>query len=230
VKVTRTGLLTLATIVGLAFALGAGAPQGESTAGGPKANRLGMVCEYGITLAFRGELASAESSFLSLLSSTPRDPRALTNLGNVQLLRGEFKDALGFFARARKGDSKDPGILLDQAIAYLLLGEDESALKAAREAISLAGGLSPAATLIGFSPEGRPSDSVKAGEQLYLNKNEIRALLEAAAAATPPDSLSAAVSKTSSGTGKKGRKRIWRSAGTRGEDYHDAAALIYWKR
>ncbi len=193
-------------------------------------DRLGTVCEYGINLAFRGELAASESVFISLLSLSHRDPRALANLGNLHLLRGDLKDALGFFGRANKIDGKDPGIVLNRAIAYLLLGEDELALDAAEQGIGMAGGLGPAASLLGIRLEGRASDSVKTGARVYLSKNEIRALLEAAAAGIPSDSLSVAGAAAPPSPPKKGRKRIWRTAGTRGGESRDAVALIYWKR
>ena len=65
--------------------------------------------EYGVTLAIGGEEARAESVFVTMLSHTRGDARALNNLGNLRLLRGETGVALAFYDRALRGDSLDAG-------------------------------------------------------------------------------------------------------------------------
>src|SRR6266850_1677647 len=71
--------------------------------------------EYGVTLAVSGEEARAESIFVTMLSHTRGDARALNNLGNLRLLRGETGVALAFYERALRGDSLDAGIHLNRA-------------------------------------------------------------------------------------------------------------------
>ena len=66
-------------------------------------------CELGITLALAGRAAAAESVFTSLLSHSPRDARALTNLGNLALLRGEPRLGLAFYAGRDSGTAPTPG-------------------------------------------------------------------------------------------------------------------------
>src|SRR5512138_1127971 len=66
--------------------------------------------DYGVTLAVSGEEARAESIFVTMLSHTRGDSRALNNLGNLRLLRGETGVALAFYERALRGDSLDAGI------------------------------------------------------------------------------------------------------------------------
>ena len=51
--------------------------------------------EYGVSLAMQGEAARAESVFVSLLSNSRGDARALNNLGNLRLLKGETEGYLG---------------------------------------------------------------------------------------------------------------------------------------
>src|SRR6266481_7519779 len=63
----------------------------------PDSSRLRAECEYGIALALAGADARAESAFVSLLSHVPGDARALNNLGNTHLLRGDLDVALAFY-------------------------------------------------------------------------------------------------------------------------------------
>src|SRR5947207_3786352 len=81
--------------------------------------------EYGVTLAISGEEARAESIFVTMLSHTRGDARALNNLGNLRLLRGETGVALAFYERALRGDSLDPGIHLNRATALMLIGDKD---------------------------------------------------------------------------------------------------------
>src|SRR5262245_61618575 len=83
--------------------------------------------EYGGTLAVSGEEARAESLFITMLSHTRGDARALNNLGNIRLLRGETGVALAFYERALRGDSLDAGIHLNRATGLLLIGDKERA-------------------------------------------------------------------------------------------------------
>ena len=97
--------------------------------------------EYGVTLAVSGEEARAESLFITMLSHTRGDARALNNLGNIRLLRGETSVALAFYDRALRGDSLDAGIHLNRATALLVMGDTERSEKAFARGVKLAGGV-----------------------------------------------------------------------------------------
>ncbi len=145
-----SGLRQMVTLGALfAFAI---APRAAGGADRADAEALSRECDYGVTLALEGRCAAAESTFLSLLTHAPGDARALNNLGNLSLLHGELEAAHGFYARAARTDSLDAGILLNDATALLLQGNDESAESLARQAIALAGGVDRAAGLLGLSP------------------------------------------------------------------------------
>ena len=185
-------------------------------------------CDLGVALALEGEPARAESLFISLLSHSPGDARALTNLGNLHLLRGESEVALTFYGQAAAADSTDAGIVLNEATALLLLGDEDGAQERARLGVRMAGGPLNAAELLGLRYEGPQTEAAKGAERAYLSKEEVLALLRAAAGRVPADSA-----KTVGAAGRaqpKKRAPVWRSAGPRASDGSDSAALVYWKR
>ena len=145
-------------------------------------SRLRAECEYGIALALAGADARAESAFVSLLSHAPGDPRALNNLGNTHLLRGALDVALAFYQQASEADTSDPGIVLNGATALMLRGDEEEAQSLAAEGVRRAGGVRQAALLLGLKAPESSSDAPKAGDRAYLRKDEVLALLRAAAA------------------------------------------------
>jgi tetratricopeptide (TPR) repeat protein len=198
-------------------ALAAGPPSGSEA-----------MCDYGITVALLGQTARAESVFIALLSRSRGDPRALNNLGNVALLRGEPELALSYYGRAAATDTLDGGIVLNEATALTLMGDDESARERAAEGIRLAGGPHAAGYLLGLQYSG--AERAKASRQAYLSKDELEALLRVAAGRVPTDSVR--VVPDSTATNRVPHTRhvpVWRSAGARAGD-QDAAALVYWKR
>ena len=182
--------------------------------------------DIGVSLAMSGEAARAESIFVSMLSHSRGDARALNNLGNLRLLRGELGVALAFYDRALRGDSADAGIHLNRATALMLMGDEPRAEQAAATGVRLAGGVEAAQALIGITSE---TPAGKADQKAYVNKNEIRALLKSAASAVPGDSARAAGGGAATPAGK-GKTPTWRSAGPRASDQSDAAAVLYWKR
>src|SRR5207249_3866737 len=105
-------------------------------------------CDYGAKLALEGNLAAAESVFTSLLSLSPGDPRALANLGNLHLLRGDRDSALALYRLAAAADGADAGLHLDRAIALFLMSQDDLAREAAAEAVARAGGSRRAVSLL----------------------------------------------------------------------------------
>src|SRR5439155_1897753 len=110
----------------------------------PAPGALRAECDYGVMLGLEGKGAAAESVFTSLLSHSPGDSRALTNLGNLHLLRGDRDVALAFYDLAAAADSADAGIRLDRAVALYLMSQDTLARAAAAEAVAMAGGSKPA--------------------------------------------------------------------------------------
>jgi tetratricopeptide (TPR) repeat protein len=187
--------------------------------------------EYGIALAMSGESLEAESVFASLLSSTPGDARALTNLGNLRVMKGEFGVALAFYDKALRAVPDEAGVVLDRAIALLLIGDTERAEAEAARAVTLAGGESQADWLLGLS-SAEPGPTSRASEKQFLSKDQIRALLQAAARRVPrsPAPSLAAHDSVSSEARARRPNSTWRSAGTRASDGGDVATMLYWMK
>jgi len=184
--------------------------------------------EYGVTLALSGEEARAESLFVSMLSHTRGDTRALNNLGNLRLLRGETGVALAFYERALKGDSLDAGIHLNRATALMLLGDQKRSEEAFAVGVKLAGGVDRAQALLGITPDkSAPTD--KAAKKTAIDPDQLRAMLKHAATSVPKDSVRIMDSNVaSSSSGKK--TSTWRSAGARASDGSETPSILYWKR
>lgn len=201
-------------------------------------------CDYAVTLALMGETARAESLFIAMLGDTPGEPRALNNLGNISLLRGETEVGILFYRHAIDGDSTDPGIHLNLAAALLLDGRTAEAGEEARRGVALAGGAEPAARLLGLAP----GNTDKATEGGGLSEEEVRALIQGAVAripgaeAMPGDSTGAAL-RDSTGAADSTRvpaagappadgppPRTWRSGGSRAVRTPQGVDALYWKR
>ena len=179
--------------------------------------------DYGVTLAMGGEEARAESLFITMLSHTRGDARALNNLGNIRLLRGESNVALAFYDRALRGDSLDAGIHLNRATALMVIGDTERSGAAFARGVKLAGGVEQAQALLGILPEKQPDE--RAAKKTAIDPEQIRAMLKEAARSVPTEkaqSVSAAKK-----TGKT--PSAWRSAGPRASDGSETPGLLYWK-
>lgn len=189
---------------------------------------LGGECELGVALALNGERAHAESVFVSLLSHHPGDAAAFTNLGNLRLLDDDPEMALAFYRRAERADSTDAGIVLNEATALLLLGDDARAEARAREGLRMAGDVGAAASLMGL--HYRDAGAGRGAERARLSQEEVLELLRAATGRVPADSVGASErpDSTLENTRRK-RGPVWRSAGPRAGDL-PAPALLYWKR
>lgn len=182
--------------------------------------------EYGVSLAIGGQDARAESVFVSMLSQTRGDARALNNLGNIRLLRGEAGVALAFYDRALHADSLDAGIHLNRATALMIIGDEARSRQCFAIGLKLAGSLEHAEALMGLPPENQPTD--KAAKKTAIDPEQLRAMLQKAATAVPSDSVhSAGHGATSSAAGKQ--PSAWRSAGARSSDGSDTPQLLYWK-
>ena len=182
--------------------------------------------EYGITLAFGGEIERSEEVFTSLLTRAPGDARAFNNLGNLYLLRHELDVALAFYNRANARAADDPGILLNRATVLLLQGKGDEAEAQAAKAIEMAGGMGQAASLLGLHA-GTEND--KGADKTRMSKQEILGLLHDALAAVPQDSTAAKDSTALVNAAKK-KHGTWRSAGARASEADDNQPVLYWKR
>ncbi len=180
--------------------------------------------DYGVSLAMSGEEARAESLFVTMLSHTRGDARALNNLGNIRLLRGETSVALAFYDRALRGDSLDAGIHLNRATALMLIGDKERSAMAFFRGVQLAGGVEQAQALLGILPEKQPDE--RAAKKTAIDPEQVRAMLKQAASAVPTAKAQAvAAAKTGGKT-----PSAWRSAGPRASDGSETSGLLYWKR
>jgi len=181
--------------------------------------------EYGVSLAVGGDAARAESVFVSMLSQTRGDARALNNLGNLRLLRGETGVALAFYDRALHGDTLDAGIHLNRATALMMIGDEARARQSFAIGLKLAGSLEHAQALMGLPPEKQPTD--RAAKKTVIDAEQLRAMLQKAATAVPKDSVSSGHTAKPDAAGKQ--PSAWRSAGARGSDGSDTPQLLYWK-
>jgi len=217
----------IACIASFAFAVAIS----SAVVAGAAPDQLQSQCELGITLALSGDNARAESVFVSLLSRSPGDPRALANLGNLCMIRGEPDLALAFYRRAAARDTSDAGIVLNEAVAFMLLNDAESAEDRATVGIEKAGGTKQAASLLGLraseqEAESRGADRV--AERPHIAKSEIASLLSAAKQSVPASSAGADTEDVRAE--KKRPEGSFRSAGTRASGETVMADMIYWKR
>lgn len=185
--------------------------------------------QLGVALAVSGQTAKAESVFVSLLSDVRGDARALNNLGNLRLVRGDLGVALAFYDRALRGDSADAGIHLNRATALMLMGDDERAQESAARGVKIAGGVAQAEALLGIRSDRADKAPGKAAEKKYVSKDEVRALLLQASKSVPSDTQKAGAPAAAPADGKK-KAPTWRSAGPRATDAGEAVVVLYWKR
>jgi Flp pilus assembly protein TadD len=198
-----------------------------------RTEQASLLTEYGVTLAMRGDVARAESVFVSVLSVSPKDPSALNNLGNLHLIKGEPAVALAFYNRAMVFDTTDAGIRLNRSLAMMLTGDNEEARAEAKRAVRMAGGVDLAAALLALKTKHEPSKEAKASTQTYLSKSEVMALLESAVSGVPADTSRAAQSdsaRAASKTATAAKVKAWRSAGLRAEDMNEVTTSVYWKK
>jgi hypothetical protein len=143
--------------------------------------------------------------------------------------------ALAFYERAGKLDSLDAGIVLNQAVALMLLGDQEMAERRASRGIEIAGGVREASSLLGLrrtEQEAEDRGADKSAEKPHIAKNEIASLLSAAKQSVPADSTQAGGKSQSQAQSKQPGQpaRSFRSAGTRASGESVVADMIYWKR
>lgn len=199
-------------------------------------------CDYGVALALEGRLGAADSVFTSLLSHAPGDARALTNLGNLHLLRGEREVALAFYRLAASADSADAGILLNRATTHFLMSEDSLARLDATKAVILAGGTKPAESLLSLKRRGAHDERAKAadmsaplmfpmkrsspGQRTAVSRADLQALMSASDENT---ASRAASPRHTDETGGVSSSRQPAASGPKSYE-SNAAAVLYWKR
>ena len=191
------------------------------------ADKADSRADLGVTLAIGGSETSAESVFVSMLSHTRGDSRALNNLGNLRLLRGEAGVALAFYDRALKGDSIDAGIHLNRATSLMLLGDQKRSEEAFATGVKLAGGLDRAMTLLNLPADNAPVD--RGAKKTAINPEQLKSMLKRAAATVPKDQIKVVDSEVTTNPASK-TSSTWRSAGARASDGSEAPMLLYWKR
>ena len=191
------------------------------------AEKVDSRADLGVSLAIGGSESSAESVFVSMLSHTRGDARALNNLGNLRLLRGEAGVALAFYDRALKADSIDAGIHLNRATSLMLLGDQKRSEEAFATGVKLAGGLDRAMTLLNLPADNAPVD--RGAKKTAINPEQLKAMLKRAAATVPKDQIKVVDSEVTTNPASKSSS-TWRSAGARASDGTEAPMLLYWKR
>lgn len=191
------------------------------------AEKVDSRADLGVSLAIGGSESSAESVFVSMLSHTRGDARALNNLGNLRLLRGEAGVALAFYDRALKADSIDAGIHLNRATSLMLLGDQKRSEEAFATGVKLAGGLDRAMTLLNLPADNAPVD--RGAKKTAINPEQLKAMLKRAAATVPKDQIKVVDSEVTTNPASKSSS-TWRSAGARASDGSEAPMLLYWKR
>jgi len=208
---------------GAALLVGAGLFFHASSASSASSARADAYCERGIIAACAGQVGIAETLFVAVLSVSPRDSRALTNLGNLALLRGNQTLALVFYDRAVIADTLDGGIRLDRALALALLGHESESQAEVREGVRLAGSPMAAGALLGLRREA-DSTGTRGATGSSLTQQEIRNLIRASLQKLPADSTHAAAAIRSK---PEPPRRI---AGPRADEVSDAGMHLYWKR
>jgi hypothetical protein len=203
--------------------VGAGLLLLACTASSASTSPADAYCARGIIAAWAGQVDIAESLFVTVLSVSPRDGRALTNLGNLALLRGDDALALVFYDRAVLADTLDGGIRLDRALVLALLGHERESQFEVREGTRLAGSPMAASALLGLRAEADSAGS-RAATGSSLTQQEIRNLLRVSLQKLPADSTRAAA------TGRPRPESPRRIAGPRAEEIAEAGMHLYWKR
>jgi len=92
----------------------------------------------GLALLRRGALDDAEREFRLALESEPNNQDALAGLGEVQVQRGQYSDAVPLLERATRVSSQMVSAFRTLGDAHLALGELDKAAVAYRQAVALA--------------------------------------------------------------------------------------------
>lgn len=137
--------------------------------------------EHAIGLALRGDYEGARATLEGAFHSFPKDPRILTNLGNVSLLSGQPRLAIAFYEFALRRDPEDPGIRLNVVIALHAMKEEEEARRHAAIALGDLGGLDEAYELLGLRLSEDKAEEPNTDEAGVMSREELEAFFESVA-------------------------------------------------
>jgi len=95
---------------------------------------------YGLGVAYlkRENLDAAEACFQEALRHPPLLPEAYSNLGAIELRRGDFVKSADYFARAVELKGSDPDLLVNFGVALFNLGRRDEAEALAAQALEIA--------------------------------------------------------------------------------------------
>jgi tetratricopeptide (TPR) repeat protein len=139
----------------------------------PAQSEVSLRAQLGIIYAQNGMHREAKQEFMKLVELPEGRAAALTNLGNLSFLDGNVEEALESYQQAAALDSQDPGILLNQGLAFKVLGDAESAEQVFTAAVEMAGGVDKAAYLLGL----HTVDDTGRGKVSKMTADELRQML-----------------------------------------------------
>ncbi|MEK7347664.1 MAG: tetratricopeptide repeat protein [Candidatus Eisenbacteria bacterium] len=116
----------------------AGAGANAASAVAPSASSARGHVATGADLLHRGLLDDAEREFRLALENEPNNQDALAGLGQVQVRRGQYSDAVPLLERATRVSSQMVSAFQTLGDAHLALGELDKAATAYRQAVALA--------------------------------------------------------------------------------------------
>ena len=142
--------LLLTSFVMIAMAVSLSAPSfsqpGERGAGG---RTFDHWIQTGVAAARGGDLKAAKEAFQRAVSLRPRDPRALTALGEVQEQLGDYSASIQTFREVIEIDRTSPEAHVNLAVALADQGNLANGLEETEQAINLNPGSSAAHSLRG---------------------------------------------------------------------------------
>jgi len=124
-----------------------------------------------ITYAMRKMYDKAIAQLNAVIERDPNNAAAYNNLGNIYSRQEQVAQATQAYERARTIDAEDPGIQINQGLAYKIQGDNAKGDQILATAISKAGGYEQSSDLIGLTTaeEGR-------GAATRLVPNQLRTL------------------------------------------------------
>jgi tetratricopeptide (TPR) repeat protein len=229
----RSLLLLLFLLLGL----GAGIARGSSPPSAVSPPPADGLLDRGLVHVHAGELRQAESLFVAQLSRSPRDARALTNLGNLALLRGDRDRALAFYDLAVGADSLDAELRVNRAIVLGLLGAEDESRQEGAEAHRLAANRSREALRQALPQPVAPRDTGRVlappGARFWPTRTA------GALAERTPDEIRTLIEEAVGGLGSAGsaaravgprRPDRPRSPGAKADELLDPRVFLFWKR
>lgn len=198
---------------------------------GSAAEDAALRMEYGVTLALTGDLEQAEAVFSSLLAPGAEEAAAWCNLGNIHLVRDEPDVARDMYDRSLELAPEAWGVVLNRALAKMLLGDAQGAREDAARAAQGSGGSDKALALLGIEANSAPAPAADGERATLLTEEDVRALLVSALSTVPADSTgeSASLEAAPSGGGQQAPATAWRPAGTRSAGDEDLARMLHWQ-